>query len=265
MKDAECQTERAITDVTTNSTKEGFIGFITEVVNCTAQAWSRSEKINIISPVTFKHLGWEEFTFKVINKIFNQSIHAQQSSFLSATLSVTKAYMIHHVYPDKQRVHTPEADVLCQIGDELLSKHEKAFSGMVRKLKKEHSTINGRFAALRLRKVAEEMFSDREVNWGRIVALIVFCAVFSRDLNDQGPAEEEIDLMVQEVAKFIVEHDGWIRQEGGWVSVHGTAARVRGSWCSGVLGMLSNLVSATCLKKYFLSFCCTFSLKLYSG
>lgn len=146
----------------------------------------------------------------------SQDQDAQQSSFLSATLSVTKAYMIHHVYPDKQRVHTPEADVLCQIGDELLSKHEKAFSGMVRKLKKEHSTINGRFAALRLRKVAEEMFSDREVNWGRIVALIVFCAVFSRDLNDQGPAEEEIDLMVQEVAKFIVEHDGWIRQEGGW-------------------------------------------------
>ena len=37
-KDTECQIESAITDVDMNSTKKGFIGFITEVVNCAAQA-----------------------------------------------------------------------------------------------------------------------------------------------------------------------------------------------------------------------------------
>uniref|UniRef100_UPI00358E8C2B induced myeloid leukemia cell differentiation protein Mcl-1 homolog n=1 Tax=Myxine glutinosa TaxID=7769 RepID=UPI00358E8C2B len=148
----------------------------------------------------------------------SQDHDVEHSSFLSATFSVTKAYVMHHVFPEKQRLRTPEADILCQIGDELLSKHEKAFKGMVRRLKEQQSADNGRFAAQRLRKVAEAMFSDREVNWGRIVALIVFCAVFSRDLklNEQGPVEEEIDVMAQEVAEFIVLHDGWIRQQGGW-------------------------------------------------
>ena len=77
MKGSECQTERATTNVHINSTKEGFIDFITEVVNCTAQAGSRSEKIHI-SAAAFKHLGWEEFTFKTINKIFSQSTHKRR-------------------------------------------------------------------------------------------------------------------------------------------------------------------------------------------
>ena len=70
-KDTEFQTERAITDVVTNISKEGFIGFITEVVNCTAQAENRSEKINIISAAAVRHLGWVGFSSKMMNKIFS--------------------------------------------------------------------------------------------------------------------------------------------------------------------------------------------------
>ena len=44
IKDAECQTERATTDLAMNSTNEGIIGFIIEVVNCTAEVGSRSKK-----------------------------------------------------------------------------------------------------------------------------------------------------------------------------------------------------------------------------
>ena len=70
MKDTECQTEGAITDVDMNFKKEGFIAFITEVVNCTSQAGNRSEKINVISTVTIRHSGWVGFPSRMMNMIF---------------------------------------------------------------------------------------------------------------------------------------------------------------------------------------------------
>ena len=73
MKDIECQTESTITDVDINITKTGFIGFITEVVNCADQAGNRFEKINVIFTAASKHLGWVGFSSKMINKIFSQS------------------------------------------------------------------------------------------------------------------------------------------------------------------------------------------------
>ena len=44
--DQECQTEHTSGMVVSNISRMGFIGFITEVVNCTALVKRRSEKIN---------------------------------------------------------------------------------------------------------------------------------------------------------------------------------------------------------------------------
>ena len=68
--DQECQTEHTSVMVVSNISRMGFIGFITEVVNCTALVKRRSEKINIISSAACKHLGWEGLSSKDINKIF---------------------------------------------------------------------------------------------------------------------------------------------------------------------------------------------------
>jgi len=59
--------------VVSNISRMGLIGFITEVVNCTAFVKRRSEKINIISSTACKHLGWEGISSKDINKIFNKT------------------------------------------------------------------------------------------------------------------------------------------------------------------------------------------------
>jgi len=71
--DQECQTEHTSGMVVSNISRMGFIGFITEVVNCTALVKRRSEKINIISSAACKHLGWEGISSKDINKIFNKT------------------------------------------------------------------------------------------------------------------------------------------------------------------------------------------------
>ena len=46
--DQDCQTEESSAMVVLNISKLGFVGFITEVVNCTAVVNRRSEKISII-------------------------------------------------------------------------------------------------------------------------------------------------------------------------------------------------------------------------
>ena len=56
-----------------NFTKMGFLGFITEIVNCAAHVSRRSVKINIISAAASKHLGWEGFSSKEVNTIFNRT------------------------------------------------------------------------------------------------------------------------------------------------------------------------------------------------
>ena len=81
IKETECQTERVITDVDMKITKEGFIGFITEVVNCTAQAGNRSQKINIISATAaVRHVGWVGVSSKMIHKIFSQSVQKRRGA-----------------------------------------------------------------------------------------------------------------------------------------------------------------------------------------
>ena len=54
--DQECQTEHTSGMVVPNISRMRFIGFITEVVNCTALVKRKSEKINIISSAACKHL-----------------------------------------------------------------------------------------------------------------------------------------------------------------------------------------------------------------
>lgn len=71
--DQDCQTEDSSAMVVLNISKLGFIGFITEVVNCTAVVQRRSEKISIIASAACKHLGWDGISTKDINKIFNKT------------------------------------------------------------------------------------------------------------------------------------------------------------------------------------------------
>lgn len=69
---------------TTNDTliveKKKFVMFIVEVINCSAQTKSRTERIKIITKAAEKYLGIEELSVESINATLNAGITETQST-----------------------------------------------------------------------------------------------------------------------------------------------------------------------------------------
>uniref|UniRef100_A0A0B7ADA3 Bcl-2 Bcl-2 homology region 1-3 domain-containing protein n=1 Tax=Arion vulgaris TaxID=1028688 RepID=A0A0B7ADA3_9EUPU len=110
---------------------------------------------------------------------------------------------------------------------ELSDRHDLVFKGMVNRLKPDESNAFPTFVI-----VADEIFDDGQVNWGRIVAVYAFAArlakynsnnsdnIYNNTLNDQesGPKsithQEKIALFV---GKYVANKLGqWILDHGGW-------------------------------------------------
>ncbi|XP_041031056.1 bcl-2-related protein A1-like [Carcharodon carcharias] len=63
-----------------------------------------------------------------------------------------------------------------------------------------------------------EVYSDGTDNWGRLVALYVFCGVLVRHLRRNDIPEEEL---VEEIAECVAQYTwthkaAWIKENGGW-------------------------------------------------
>ena len=113
-----------------------------------------------------------------------------------------------------------------RIVKELSDRHNMVFKGMVNRLKPTESNSFQTFVI-----VADEIFDDGQVNWGRIVAVYTFAArlaKFHRDSstsNESSPTcnkgqitfEEKIALFV---GKYVASKLGqWVADHGGWVSI----------------------------------------------
>ena len=108
---------------------------------------------------------------------------------------------------------------------ELSDRHNLVFKGMVNRLKPDESSAFPTFVI-----VADEIFDDGQVNWGRIVAVYAFAARLAKyyvDNNGHKAAESNGKNLVhyQEkialfVGKYVANKLGqWILDHGGWVSV----------------------------------------------
>ncbi|ESO88195.1 hypothetical protein LOTGIDRAFT_234736 [Lottia gigantea] len=95
---------------------------------------------------------------------------------------------------------------------EISERHDISFKGMVNKLKVEES---GRTFETFV-NVADEIFDDGQINWGRIVAVYAFAARLAnycrqKDLND---CPEKVSLYAgkyvgSKLGKWILDHGGW--------------------------------------------------------
>ncbi|XP_048381720.1 induced myeloid leukemia cell differentiation protein Mcl-1-like [Stegostoma tigrinum] len=107
---------------------------------------------------------------------------------------------------DRQAIET-----LRRIGDRLIEKHGTAFRGMINRLniseKRDLDTIS---------RVATEMFSDGEVNWGRVVSFIAFGAVMGDHLK-KIQREDCIDEVAVRISQYLTQHKrGWLETHNGW-------------------------------------------------
>ena len=69
-------------------------------------------------------------------------------------------------------------------------------------------------------QVMKSIFDDKEINWGRIIALLSFCQSACVHSQKIGLPLSAIDSMVPWATMFICTHlKEWIMLQGGWVSV----------------------------------------------
>ncbi|XP_069796327.1 induced myeloid leukemia cell differentiation protein Mcl-1 homolog [Narcine bancroftii] len=107
--------------------------------------------------------------------------------------------------------HRQAAETLQRIGARLIEKHRTAFTGMVNRLNNSHSC-----SVDAISRVAAEMFSDGEMNWGRVVSFIVFGAVLSDHLKKTGP-EDCIDDVATRITQYLTkELREWLESHNGW-------------------------------------------------
>lgn len=85
---------------------------------------------------------------------------------------------------------------------------------MIRKLELEKRGHDTSFVTT----VAEEIFSDKVTNWGRIVSLIAFGGVVCKYLKDHGHADC-VDDVADQISRYLLDHQrDWLNRNNGWVS-----------------------------------------------
>uniref|UniRef100_A0A8C4R0S3 Bcl-2 Bcl-2 homology region 1-3 domain-containing protein n=1 Tax=Eptatretus burgeri TaxID=7764 RepID=A0A8C4R0S3_EPTBU len=138
---------------------------------------------------------------------------------MKETTALIKAYVMHRVAPDVPQPLNQAESVLIRLGDEVFSQHRETFREMLGRLyPNPHDLSNASSVAGTATRVAEEVFSDEEVNWGRLAAVIVLLATVAQEMDDRfGTVDERSEVLSLEMSRFVVENHGdWIRERGGW-------------------------------------------------
>ena len=102
--------------------------------------------------------------------------------------------------------------------DEVCERHDILFKGMMNRL---HITPDS--AKDTFREVIEELFSDNQINWGRIVVVYAFGGRLARYCVESHSGVD-VDTIGQILGNYVSEHLGsWIHQNGGWVGINSIA------------------------------------------
>lgn len=99
---------------------------------------------------------------------------------------------------------------------EMSDRHNFAFKSMVQKLNVNDTNMTNAFSTFV--SVADEIFEDGTINWGRIVAVYTFASRLAAHCKKHNPeSEERIALYA---GKYVASKLGkWILDNGGWVSI----------------------------------------------
>lgn len=106
---------------------------------------------------------------------------------------------------------------------ELSTRHVMVFKGIVKKLKPDEENALQTFVT-----VADELFGEGQVNWGRVVAVYAFAAHLTKHLmrdNETGEQDNNTrdsfkEVIAQFVGSYVANKLGqWIVDNGGWVGI----------------------------------------------
>ena len=112
---------------------------------------------------------------------------------------------------DKKKAPSKFSKTMRRTVKELSSRHDIAFKGMVNKLNLDSNNPFQTFV-----NVADEIFDDGQINWGRIVAVYAFASRLAARETEKNDFPKKISLFV---GKYVANKLGkWILDNGGWVS-----------------------------------------------
>lgn len=112
---------------------------------------------------------------------------------------------------DKKKAPSKFSKTMRRTVKELSSRHDIAFRGMVNKLNLDSNNPFQTFV-----NVADEIFDDGQINWGRIVAVYAFASRLATRDTEKSDFPKKISLFV---GKYVANKLGkWILDNGGWVS-----------------------------------------------
>lgn len=110
---------------------------------------------------------------------------------------------------DKRKAPNKFCKTMRRTVKELSNRHDIAFKGMVNKLNLDNNNAFETFVS-----VADEIFDDGHVNWGRIVAVYAFASRLAAKDKDKADFSKNIALYV---GKYVANKLGkWILDQGGW-------------------------------------------------
>jgi len=113
---------------------------------------------------------------------------------------------------DKKKAPNKFCKTMRRTVKELSSRHDIAFKGMVNKLNLNSSEGSNPFQTFV--NVADEIFDDGQINWGRIVAVYAFASRLAVRGTEKSDFPKKISLFV---GKYVANKLGkWILDNGGW-------------------------------------------------
>lgn len=105
------------------------------------------------------------------------------------------------------------AKTMRRMVEKCLKKHEILFNSMITRLRVTEPQAYVAFVA-----IADEVFGDGKINWGRVVAVHAFVVRLARELLGSGTPEPFLETTLADyLGRYMADHlGGWIKSQGGW-------------------------------------------------
>lgn len=151
----------------------------------------------------------DKFSRNNVNRVSKRSLQVRSTReyvIAQFTLKYFKGEVEASSAPDKA------CDTMIRVSEKLLVQHEMFYSQLVTNiLQNGHATQSHAVIS----QVAESVFGDDKINWGRIAALYSFAAKMAKYCKAK---QLDTDLLVESLADYTSTQLGdWILKNGGWV------------------------------------------------
>lgn len=116
----------------------------------------------------------------------------------------------------KLSASSKHAETLRRTVDELLDRHSILFKGMVKKLNISSNSSHNHNGRVSFTNVADQMFADERINWGRLVSIYAFGGRLARHCAEKH-MYDYIDTIAEFLGNYVADKLAvWVHEQGGW-------------------------------------------------